>query len=135
MYIWLPRYMWERLSTCVMTNPWGTIPMYSEADLLVVSIFSGVLSQPSPLSMVYCWGGTRASMEFSATMGRDNVTLRPFLTRPKAPIRFSGVIRLSVPIWSSFPQRPQLLREVNQPLISSDVGFVLAISSYFRFTL
>ena len=41
--------------------------------------------------------------------GRLSDTVRAFCTSPKALRRFSSVIRLSAPSWSSGPQRPQFL--------------------------
>ena len=42
--------------------------------------------------------------------GSEQLTVRPSRTSPAARLVCSGPIRLSVPRWSSAPQRPQLLQ-------------------------
>ena len=48
-----------------------------------------------------CCGGSKT---------RLSDTVRPVRTSRAAAARFSGVIRLTAPTWSSSPQRPQLRR-------------------------
>src|SRR5579871_3961809 len=52
--------------------------------------------------------GQGTSMAFSKAVFVDKDTGTPSFTRANAALRLAGVIRLSVPISSSFPQRPQL---------------------------
>ncbi len=47
------------------------------------------------------------SAEMAVTMGRAQVTGTPSRTSRAAARRLAGVIRFSVPSWSSAPQRPQ----------------------------
>src|SRR5258705_2241303 len=51
--------------------------------------------------------GHGTSMAFSKNVFVDKDTGTPSFTRANAALRLAGVIRLSVPISSSFPQRPQ----------------------------
>src|ERR1051326_2164358 len=52
--------------------------------------------------------GQGTSTAFSNAVFVDNDTGTPSFTRANAALRLAGVIKLSVPISSSFPQRPQL---------------------------
>src|ERR1043165_9009081 len=52
--------------------------------------------------------GHGTSMAFSIAVFVDKDTGTPSFTRANAAFRLAGVIRLSVPISSSLPQRPQL---------------------------
>src|SRR5215472_2937592 len=52
--------------------------------------------------------GQGTSMAFSIAVFVDNDTVTPSFTRASAALRLAGVMRLSVPISSSSPQRPQL---------------------------
>src|SRR5687768_12927345 len=56
--------------------------------------------------------GTSSLFTVSASEARDTVT--PSLTSAAACLRFAGVTRFSVPISSSFPQRPQFESSVCQ---------------------
>src|SRR5258707_7749909 len=49
-------------------------------------------------------------------------TARPLRTNPAAFTRFSGVIRLTAPTWSSAPQRPQLRRSFRKDSTAAFVG-------------
>src|SRR5205807_2890086 len=51
--------------------------------------------------------GQGTSTAFSKNVFVDNDTGTPSFTSPNASLRLAGVIRLSVPSSSSFPQRPQ----------------------------
>src|SRR5262245_45716516 len=54
------------------------------------------------------------SMAFSVYAFADRDTGTPSFTRASAALRLAGVIRLSVPSSSAFPQRPQLDNSVCQ---------------------
>src|ERR1700730_4652785 len=58
--------------------------------------------------------GHGTSMAFSKNVFVDSDTGTPSFTSASAALRFSGVIRLSVPSSSSFPQRPQFDNSVCQ---------------------
>src|SRR5690349_2400493 len=58
-------------------------------------------------------------------MVRAHEMTRPSRTSAAAWRRLAGVIRLSVPSSSSAPQRPQLLKDWNQPRMSCSVGSAL----------
>src|SRR2546423_542369 len=58
--------------------------------------------------------GHGTSMAFSIAVFVDNDTGTPSFTRANAALRLAGVIRLSVPTSSSFPQRPQFDNSVCQ---------------------
>src|SRR6266850_5333276 len=51
--------------------------------------------------------GQGTSMAFSKNVFVDSETGTPSFTKANAALRLAGVIRLSVPSSSSFPQRPQ----------------------------
>ena len=65
------------------------------------------------------------SEAISGMINREQLTLMPSLTSAAAWARLASVIRFKVPIWSSFPQRPQLLRESIHPITSSSEGMFL----------
>src|SRR5436190_20526444 len=72
---------------------------------------------PSTLAEVIAHSaGHGTSMAFSKTVFVDSDTGTPSFTSANAALRFSGVIRLSVPSSSSFPQRPQFDNSVSQAL-------------------
>src|SRR5260221_399934 len=48
-------------------------------------------------------------------MSRESETVRPVRTSAWAWARLAAVIRLAVPRWSSFPQRPQLFSSLKYP--------------------
>src|SRR5438552_14080422 len=58
--------------------------------------------------------GHGTSMAFSKNVFVDSETGTPSFTSANAALRLAGVIRLSVPISSSFPQRPQFDNSVCQ---------------------
>src|SRR5215510_1963774 len=58
--------------------------------------------------------GHGTSTAFSVNVFVDSDTGTPSFTSANAALRFSGVIRLSVPSSSSFPQRPQFDNSVCQ---------------------
>src|SRR5438105_2948452 len=58
--------------------------------------------------------GHGTSMAFSKAVFVDNDTGTPSFTSANAALRLAGVIRLSVPSSSSFPQRPQFDNSVCQ---------------------
>src|SRR5205814_99454 len=58
--------------------------------------------------------GHGTSMAFSVAVFVDNDTGTPSFTRSNAALRLAGVMRLSVPSSSSFPQRPQFDNSVCQ---------------------
>jgi hypothetical protein len=58
--------------------------------------------------------GHGTSTAFSKNVFVDKDTGTPSFTRANAALRLAGVIRLSVPISSSFPQRPQFDNSVCQ---------------------
>src|SRR3984893_14678166 len=58
--------------------------------------------------------GHATSMAFSKNVFVDNDTGTPSFTSADAALRLAGVIRLSVPSSSSFPQRPQFDNSVCQ---------------------
>src|SRR5262247_2678334 len=58
--------------------------------------------------------GHGTSMAFSVNVFVDSDTGTPSFTSPNAALRLAGVIKLSVPSSSSFPQRPQFDNSVCQ---------------------
>src|SRR6516165_10169866 len=58
--------------------------------------------------------GHGTSIAFSKAVFVDSDTGTPSFTSASAALRFSGVIKLSVPSSSSFPQRPQFDNSVCQ---------------------
>ena len=58
---------------------------------------------------------------------RLNDTARPVLTNRAAAARFSGVIMLTAPTWSSSPQRPQFRSFSRYARTSSFVGILRSI--------
>src|SRR5215467_14360489 len=58
--------------------------------------------------------GHGTSTAFSMDVFVDNDTATPSFTSANAAMRFAGVMRLSVPSSSSFPQRPQFDNSVCQ---------------------
>src|SRR4030095_16853575 len=59
--------------------------------------------------------GHGTSTSFSKNVFVDSDTGTPSFTRANAARRLAGVIRLSVPSSSSFPQRPQFDTSFSQP--------------------
>src|SRR4026209_66130 len=53
---------------------------------------------------------------------RGGAPVRPFLIRRLAWACLAGVIRFTVPSWSSWPQRPQLFSSLKYPSTRSRVG-------------
>src|SRR4029453_15435506 len=60
-------------------------------------------------------------------MVRAQLIVTPSRTRPTARRVFSGVRKLSVPSWSSTPQRPQLLKVLKYSRTASPVGMPCCI--------
>src|SRR5437773_9044625 len=60
-------------------------------------------------------------------MVRAQLIVTPSRTRPTARRVFSGVRKLSVPSWSSTPQRPQLLNVLKYSRTVSSVGMPCCI--------
>src|SRR5215813_11512377 len=60
-------------------------------------------------------------------MVRAQLIVTPSRTKPTARRVFSGVRKLSVPSWSSTPQRPQLLRVLKYSSTVSSVGMPCCI--------
>src|SRR5215475_14341250 len=87
---------------CVEAAPWmqgnATRSVAPVCDVLVIAHSAG--------------HGT--STAFSMDVFVDSDTGTPSFTSAKAAMRLAGVIRLSVPTWSSFPQRPQFDNSVCQ---------------------
>src|SRR5438128_2637004 len=90
------------------------------------------LSRPSPLSTMKRIGWNVVSAAMSVPIGRAHVTGTPSWTSRAACTRLAGVIRFSVPSWSSAPQRPQLLRLSIILRTSLSVGVWLMAGDYTR---
>src|SRR5262245_7625561 len=89
------------------------------------------VSRPSPLSTMKRIGWKLVSAVMSVEIGREQLTDTPSCTSAAARLRFSGVMKLSVPSWSSAPQRPQLLSESSILRTSASVGiWVMAVVWY-----
>src|SRR5918999_585464 len=69
-----------------------------------------------------CWAGV--GLLGAGVLGNSRLreTARPLRTNRAAASRFSGVMRLTAPIWSSLPQRPQLRSSLRYAKTSSFVG-------------
>src|SRR5436190_19648795 len=61
-----------------------------------------------------------------ATISRESDTVRPLFTSARAAARRASVIRLTVPRWSSCPQRPQLFSRLKYDSTSACVGSLVA---------
>src|SRR3982074_2596927 len=61
----------------------------------------------SDVGVIAPWAGQGTSTAFSVKPLVDSDTGTPSFTSANAALRLAGVIRLSVPSSSSFPQRPQ----------------------------
>src|SRR5687768_1087606 len=86
------------------------MPMNSAAPRRSSTRSGGAVSRPSPLSTMKRSGWNDVSAVISLLIGREQLTDTPSRTSPAARTRWAGVMKLSVPSWSSAPQRPQLLR-------------------------
>ena len=101
--------MWERASRWVIEWPWKLKPMKSVENWKIPSACFTSFHR-SPLLDMKCMkpccppSGRRVLLT-----GRAQVTVTPSSTVARACLRFSGVMRLTVPSSSSSPQRPQLL--------------------------
>src|SRR5688572_15153766 len=62
----------------------------------------------APWTIISCTNGRGLSSATSFSASCDSDTGTPSRTSRAAALRFSGVIRLTAPSWSSLPQRPQL---------------------------
>src|ERR1700704_5859192 len=69
-----------------------------------------------------CWAGV--GLLGAGFLGNSRLidTARPLRTNPATFTRFSGVIKLTAPTWSSAPQRPQLRRSFRYDSTSALVG-------------
>src|SRR5439155_14616818 len=61
-----------------------------------------------------------------ATISRESDTVRALFTSARAAARRASVIRLTVPRWSSCPQRPQLFSRLKYDSTSACVGNLVA---------
>src|SRR6185369_7860050 len=62
----------------------------------------------SPVAVIVCVNGFPLSAALSVMRGCSSETVMPCLASVAACFTLAGVIRLTVPRWSSLPQRPQL---------------------------
>src|SRR6266705_6451301 len=81
----------ESRSVCAI--PWNATPILSE-----------------PSASISCSYGCGLSIAFSVSASLASDTEKPSLTKEAACFRLAGVMKFNVPISSSLPQRPQLLR-------------------------
>ena len=117
LYICPSQKTWASPSMWVKTEPWKTNDRCSldACSILRPGNLAFSRSSPransSPLCTMLVTGFAPAiALEPDQGMTREQETLTPSRIREAACLRFSGVIRFSVPSVSLSPQRPQLLR-------------------------
>ena len=69
-----------------------------------------MLNCPSTGGLILSMNGEPLSTAFTESVSRDSETETPSVTSLAAALRLAGVMRLTVPNWSSLPQRPQFER-------------------------
>jgi len=103
------------------------MPMNSAAPRRCRMRSSESVSRPSPLSTMKRMGCTVVSALISVVIGREQLTDTPSLTSAAARLRWAGVMKFTVPSWSSVPQRPQLESVSSILRTSSCVGIAVML--------
>ena len=101
------------------------MPMNSAAPRRCSTRSSESVSRPSPLSTMNRIGCTVVSAVMSVEIGREQLTDTPSLTSDAARLRWVGVMKFTVPSWSSAPHRSQLLSESSILSTSPSVGIAV----------